>query len=398
MPALSHVVVVLPLPYRRNGGFWERDAGLLVRAFRQLGLRSTLVAIPGPEPITDPVGFEKEGLALGTRDEMKSPAWWKAVAPDAVVLFGWGLHHFEDVRRASRQITPLLAEHTDSDGMRSPRVGAGRFWYLAWAQSMDRQKALHPWSWQALPAAVWASLWTLYCSAVSSTRGANAAEIASRIPVLLTESPVALSRTAAWLKSYGHRANNLHLCPHSIDLGHIPLPDRVKKKPNRVIAIGRWTSFQKNFPSALSVAKTFLKERTDYEFHFVGEMPEVQPSVDRLIFHGRVDHAELGRLLDESNILIAPSRYESFHLAAGEALCCGCSVVLPSCIPTAEWFASQDSGTVASAPTSLKMLQALHAEASAWDNGLRNAHAIATWWRDQLDPAAQARQILRLLS
>lgn len=397
MPALHHIVVVIPLPYRRDGGFWVRDAGLLVRAFRRLGLRSTLVALSGEDSITEPIGFEQDGLILGTIDELRSPEWWNAVSPDAVVLFGWGLHHFEEVRQAFRGITPLLAEHTDSDGMRSPRVGTGRFWYLAWAQSMDRRGAVHPWGWSTLPSALWASLWTLYCLAVSSTRGAAAAEIASRIPVLLTESPVALSRTTEWFRSYGYPAKNLHLCPHSIDLEHIPLPGKAQKKPNRIIAVGRWTSFQKNFPLALRVAMEFLKERTDYEFHFVGDTPASPPSVDRVIFHGRIAHSDLGQLLAGSNILFASSRYESFHLAAGEALCGGCSVVLPACIPTAEWFASQDSGTVAPALTVREMTKALLAEACQWDAGKRDAHAIASYWRTRLDPEAQAREILQLL-
>ncbi len=206
------------------------------------------------------------------------------------------------------------------------------------------------WSPQAIPSALWATIWTLYCLAVSPTRGAVAAEIASRIPVLLTESPVALARTTSWLRAYRRGADNLHLGPHSIDLQDIPFPAKAQKKPNRVIAIGRWTSFQKNFPSALRVAMDFLKERPDYEFHFVGETPETRPVADRLLFHGRIAHAGLGRLLAGSNILFASSRYESFHLAAGEALCSGCSVVLPSCIPTAEWFASEKSGTISTAP------------------------------------------------
>ena len=397
MPVPNHIVVVIPLPYRRDGGFWVRDAGLLVRAFRDLGLRSTLVALSGGATIDEPVGLEKDGLVLGTIDELESPEWWKSVCPDAVVLFGWGLHHFEKVRQAFRQITPLLAEHTDSDGMRSPRVGIGRFWYLAWAQAMDRRGAIYPWGWPAAPSTLWASLWTLYCLAVSSTRGAVAAEIASRIPVLLTESPVALTRTKDWLISYGYPARNLHLVPHSIDLEHIPLPEKAQKKPNRIIAVWRWTSFQKNFPLALRVEKEFLRERADYEFHFVGATPTSTPIVDRLIFHGRIAHSSLGRLLAGSNILFASSRYESFHLAAGEALCGGCSVVLPSCIPTAEWFASQNSGTVAPTPTVKEMTRALHAEAIHWDEGRRDGHAIASYWRTRLDPEVQAREILRLL-
>ncbi len=396
MPCLKHIAVAIPLPYRKDGAFWERDAGLLVLAFQRLGFKATLVALSGKE--IPPAEHARDDLILGNHSDLISAEWWQNLSPDAVVFFGWGLHHFEDIRQAFRQVTSKMAEHMDSDGMRSPLLGIRRFWYLAWAQSMNRWRALHSWNWRALPSAIWASIWTLYCMIVSSTRGAVAADVANRIPTLLLESPLALSLATSWLKSYGYPADNLHFCPHSIDLRHFPLPEKARKKPNRVVAIGRWTSFQKNFPAALRVARNFLKKRGDYEFHFVGETPGSLPSTDRLIFHGHINRTDLGPLMSDSNILFASSRYESFHLAAGEALCSGCSVVLPSCVPTAAWFASQNSGTIASQLTVCEMTKALLKEANMWDAGKRNAFAIATFWRNQLDPDAQARKLLCLLS
>ena len=165
MSRFRHIAVVIPLPYSRQGSFWNRDAGLLVRGFREIGCRATLVAIQGAEQYGGAEGFEKEGLRLGAMEDLQSPEWWGSLPPDAVVVFGWGLHHFEQIREAIRPTTRFLAERMDTDGMRSPLLNPPRFAYLAWAQAMDRMQAGSRYSWKTLPAAIQASSWTAYCLA-----------------------------------------------------------------------------------------------------------------------------------------------------------------------------------------------------------------------------------------
>ena len=391
-----HIAVVIPLPYSRQGSFWNRDAGLLVRGFREIGCRATLVAIQGSEPYGEAEGFEKEGLRLGSIEDLQSPEWWGSLAPDAVAVFGWGLHHFEKIRRAIRPTTRFLAERMDTDGMRSPLLNPLRFAYLSWAQAMDRMHAGSRYSWKTIPAATQAAAWTAYCLAVAPWRGASAARIASDIPVLLVESEPARQKIKRWLNIFECDANGVHFCPHSVDTQNLPVPDMAQKKPNRVVAVGRWLSFQKNFETVFSVAHDFLRCRNDYEFHIVGEVPNHLPSTDRLILHGKKSQAELGNILSQSRILFAASRFESFHLAAAEALACGCSVVMNPEIPTARWFAEADSGTVASKGSRSAMEQALREEVCMWDMGARNPAAIAAHWRPLLDPRTQAQTILDL--
>lgn len=393
---LQNIAVVIPLPYEREGGFWTRDAGLLVRGFRELGCRATLVALPGKSHFTQTEGFEADGLRLGSMAELCSPQWWQEFAPDAVVVFGWGLHHFEKIRAAIRTVTPHIAERMDTDGMRSPLLNPLRFAYLSWAQAMARMHAGSRYSWKTLPAAVQAAAWTGCCMAVAPSRGASAARIASCIPVLLVESDLACKRIKRWLEIFGCDSGGVHFCPNSVDTQNLPFPDPAQKKPNRVVAVGRWLSFQKNFEAVLSVAKDFLRYRNDYQFHIIGEIPKNVTTTDRLILHGKKSQAELGSILRQSQILFAASRYESFHLAAAEALCCGCSVVLPTSIPTAVWFAGMNSGAVASECSHIALEQSLRQEVRKWDMGARNPAAIAAHWRPILGPRTQAQTILEL--
>lgn len=396
MTCLRHIAVAIPLPYSREGDFWGRDAGLLVRGFREIGCRATLVALHGSREIQEKEGLETDGLLLATKQEMETASWWKALAPDGVVLFGWALHHFEKIRRAAAAATPCLAERMDTDGMRSPLLDPARFFYLSWARSMDHFDAQNRLSWKALPAGIRAAAWTAYSLGAFPFQGANAAKIASQIPVLLVESNPALEKIRRWLGFYGHSGGNLHFCPPSVDVSNLPKASGTKKKPERIVAVGRWGSFQKNFPLTWQVASRFVSEQKDYEFHFVGELPRHTSKANGIVLHGKKSRGETGHLLSTARILFAASRYESFHLAAAEALCCGCSVVLPRDIPTAQWFASHQSGISVPAPNAQTLTNALIAEAGEWKAGHRAPEAISAHWRQILHPRTQAAAILDL--
>jgi glycosyltransferase involved in cell wall biosynthesis len=393
MSRFRHIVVTIPLTYRREGDFWGRDAGLLVRGFRELGYRSTLVALRSEPEVTGREGYEADGLILATQQEMETSSWWQGIAPDGAILFGWALHHYEAIRKALRTATPYLAERMDTDGMRSPLLGPARYFYLSWAQAMDRMSARKRFSWPTLPASAMAAAWTAYSVGVAPWRGAMAAQIAASIPSLLVESEPAREKVKRWLRIFGYPDSNLHFCPHSVDIEDLPVEIEAKNRPERVVAVGRWGSFQKNFELTWKVAERFVSERRGYEFHFVGDLPWKTPKVDGIFCHGKRSRRETGELLSTARILFAASRYESFHLAAAEALCCGCSVVLSKNIPTAPWFSEKESGTVSEGNY---LLQALHHEACCWEMGARKPEMIAAQWRPIFAPDAQAHTILKL--
>lgn len=396
MDDCHHIVVVIPLPYRRNGDFWGRDAGLLVRGFRELGLRATLVALPHQKPLGEKEEYERDGLLLAGLSELESSDWWESLAPDGVVLFGWTLPRFQRVRNAVLTVTSRLAERMDTDGMRSAILNPTRYFYLTWAQSMDRMRARSCYSWKTIPSGFFAAFWMARSVLGLPIIGARTAKTVRDIPVVMVESPIAKDLIDRWLRFHGHDSSNIQFCPHAVDLAELPSCIETKKRPDRVVAVGRWGSFQKNFDLTWDVACRFVSERKDAEFHFIGDVPWTTPKVPGIVVHGRMSRRATGEFLAASRILFAASRYESFHLAAAEALCCGCSVVMSERIPTASWFVGEESGTQARSPSCEDLVVALKQEAALWKAGARRPELIASLWRSRLSAKQQAESILEL--
>jgi len=388
-----HVVTAIPIQHYGEGDFWGRDAGLMATGFLGAGCRATLVAIGNPDDsLTGVPGLTPE-LRLASMEAMKTPAFWRQLAPDLVFLFAWTLPRHEGIRRAIRASGIPFIERMDTDGMRSPLLGFRRFFYLSWAQSMSRLKASRRVSWKAIPALASACLWTGRSLIGSPWLGAYSARIASRIPLVVVESPSAESKIRKWLALHGLGSGNVRFLPHPVAVESLPGVE-TQSRGKRVIAIGRWKSFQKNPEATLAVAGKFLSLRKDYEFHFIGENPHSIQPFERMHFHGLISRQEIGRIAAESRILLALSRYESFHLGAAEALCCGCSVVMAPGIPTAGWFTGPASGTVATTDSQSSYLEALLKEVDQWESGQRDPLAISKHWRKRLNPVDVARETL----
>jgi hypothetical protein len=118
---------------------------------------------------------------------------------------------------------------------------------------------------------------------------------------------------------------------------------------------------------------------------------------ERLLFHGRIPHRDISGLYQKSKIFFMPSRFESFNIAAAEALCCGCSVVGANDVASVPFFASQASGTGACRLTKAHLLDALSAEMEARSTGQRDPEKISSIWRSIVGTTAVSRLILREL-
>jgi glycosyltransferase involved in cell wall biosynthesis len=173
-----------------------------------------------------------------------------------------------------------------------------------------------------------------------------------------------------------------------------------------IIAVGRWQSVQKNTPLLLRVLERVLARQPQYSARIVGSGAEVVKKLaqhlnaecrSRIDIVGRVDHAGLPALYGESQVFLCTSRYESFMIAAGEALCCGCSVVGDARIASMSYFTGLSSGTV-SCDSSLDNLQdAVMAEINAWQSGERDPVQISRAWQARLHADRVAGAFLKLV-
>jgi hypothetical protein len=181
-------------------------------------------------------------------------------------------------------------------------------------------------------------------------------------------------------------------------------------KQNRLIAIGRWDDEIQKRPALLTeVTGRLLAKNSELEVDIVGNRTEridawhssLPPSIAaRINVHGKLPHQELAKLLHQARVFYCPSAYESFNIAAAEALCCGCSVVaadLPA-MASFRWFVSQDSGTLAAKDNADGHLDALGREFALWENGGRDPMAVSSTWAATLHADKVAEHIVKIIA
>ncbi len=391
------ILALLPIPYSDGGGFWFRDLGLLVRTLRAMGHDAWLVTLPMPHgegPTSHPV-------LPTSRAELESPEWWKAQAPEAVISNTWGAGQYAPMRVAALSATNRLVEKLDTDGLRSPRVWFSQYIIEHWSWLVDDRR------YAGLPALALghAIARALILYAFPALLDRPMALGMADMPTLAVESPIAAQRMRDFIGLFAEKVPPVEVVAHPVDLGDLEFPAEVERQ-RRVIAVGRWDAHQKDFPLLLCTLGSFLVVRADWTATIVGRLPadserllsELPPAVrSRISFPGALPHAELAPHLYASRILLVTSRHESFHIAAAEALCCGCSVVGPVEIASMPWFVGSDSGTVSSRRSERFLAQALQVEARLWDAGARDPERIASVWRLRVGSRVIVERLLELL-
>lgn len=386
------VLAVIPLKYRDGDNFWARDMGLTVLGLRKLGVDARLVALGGREdqPLDRPA-------IVGTRKDFANADWWRQWRATGIIFTGWSASRFNDIRRAMLAATPRVIERLDTDGVRSPRT-----WLTDYARKCFAGKRDSPLLLNKLLAPGYTPLEVLAGYWPTSHRIAHAMKL---LPALAAESPIAVQRIRRFLHLYFAQIPQVRCITHPVAEDYMrPEPNVLRR--NHIVSVGRWHSYQKNFPLLLKVLEAFLLQHPDWEADIIGSLPdgwnsetrlkrpELRP---RLRFHGVKPHREISGFYKQSKIFLMTSRYESFNIAAAEALCCGCSVVGPVEIASVPFFTSVASGTVACRQNCGHFLDALGAEAQAWEDGLRQPHLISQKWLANVSSTAVASQFLEFL-
>jgi len=377
-----------PMTYSEDGGFWDREFGLVCRGFRRLGMDSRFVALGQPSLRED------VPLITCTLAQMTDPNWWRQWNLEGVILNAWGMPRHEPIARAIKTAGVKLNLALDSDGFDHPRVGLRRYLYEKYYAERDRTK------W--FPAG-WALLKTLVTA--FRARHARTMRHLEHGDFLTLPSPLAQQRYSRLLMAVGRP----DLVPR---LRNVPYPatqemtcnPSIRKQP-LIIAVGRWQNFQKGTPVLARVLERILSEQPGYSARIIGGGEEyvrrlVQPLDDgcksRINILGPVRHQQLAGHYQESQILLCTSRYESFHNASGEALCCGCSVVGDVGISSMPYFCSASSGTLSCDLSVNNLRDALQAEIDAWQRGDRDPIQISATWTARLHPDRVAEMFLNL--
>ena len=381
------ILCFTPLPYGDGSGWWGRDLGLTVRAFRQLGHDAQLVCYPtthSKDPLDRPV-------QLITQSQSTSRDWWIQQSPDLILLGLWSQSKYKPIRTAALSSNALVIERCDGDGFRLPSCGHRQFWKNTISAQIDARPHC-PIALAAIIGGCKAGLFEIFAPYFES----RLATTLAMIPLFLSETPLStrsLQSLATRIKSNPSRFQHV---PHPIDENVFSYAGELKK--NTVIAVGRWSSWQKDWPLTRRALESFLNRNPNYEAVVFGSGLSVGRIGERLFSRGVCPQEEISKRLREAKILFFASRYEGSMLAGGEALLSGCTVIGPKTTPCSSYFASFFDGPTLPERAASALAYALEAEAQAWSQCRRDPHKISEDARHQMGSLVIAQKILTLSS
>lgn len=382
-----------PVDFPGDEGFFARDSGLLCRGLQKIGIESKAV-MPGNLRENDCHDLIRAPYFL-----LQSTNWWKSQKIDALVFYSWGAPKFWRIARAIKKANIKLFINLDSGGyysiLQNPLFLA-RFFFL---QAVNNYGFL-----KGFLLAMLRMLRDLFLPYHELFRLLHM----HQADYLLAVSPLALDRVRRFIGIFHQHnsAQKLRFIPH-------PVSDSAlycgTPKQNLVVALGRWTAtdWQKNPELHIRLLSLFLEKHIDFKAVMVGLFDPtfeallipLRPNIRaRLVFTGRLPNEEVLKILEEAKISVALTRHESFHIATGEALCCGCSIVTyPSLmLPSMEYFMGNGDGTMAKSCSPTDILQALDIEVDRWNSGYRDPFRISAFWQKRLHASNVALAVASL--
>lgn len=380
-----------PVVFGGGADFFARDSGLVCRGFQELGVDSRAV-MPGdrqPEDDADLIRTEFENL--------ESADWWRAHQLDGVVLYAWGSPKFRRVAAAIRAAGIFLVLNQDNGGLVSLRAGFWDWLCEQWILA-GQGRGLRAWL-------RFSSLMLRGVSIGVLRTDRLRAEHLKHGHVIACVSPKAAGYYRKLCGIYGGYglARRVVVVPHAVE-SRFCYHGELKRR--QVACVGRWADVVQKRPWRLmEVIGALVAADENVVVEIVGtvthEMAAWQRSLigrqgDRVHLRGCVDRDGLAAILRESQVFYSPSAFESFGIAAAEALCSGCSVVAGRAVSMAsfEWFIEEGSGTLAEANTQCAHIESLERELASWDRGDRNPAGISAVWSGRLHAANVASRIL----
>ena len=381
-----------PVDFDASVHFFARDSGLLCRGIQAAGVEC-IVIMPGKHKPDD-----APDLVRCSEDALKDSAWWRSLHLDLVVLYAWGDPRYLAVARAIRHAGIHLVQSLDTAGLVTPYAD-----FTCWTQ--------------VSAAKVWMAQTTASCLKEIAKAGRDLIpslfeyrrlEMINESDAVAAVSPPAMDSLAAYARALGcHEiVRKLMVVPHPVSPA---MAYQGEIKQNRVVVVGRWgpeDAVQKDPQRTIEVLGRFLARRPNWTAEVIGKLSGTHAPLtahwsretqDRLKLTDFLEHEELRENYATSRILLCASRFESFHIASAEAVCCGCSIVLGAhpLLASTAWFTTLDSGTLAPSRSSDDLVEALILESQRWEKGDRSGGNIAAAWSRKLHAPMMAADLLR---
>lgn len=371
-----------PVEFEADLGFYNRDTGLLSRGFQMAGYDSISI-MPGLARSNDPSDLVRCSQAC-----LEDSKWWKSLGLDLVILYAWGNPRYRPIAKAIRAASIILIQNLDCAVFPSPYTDISQWLdckFKLFKIGGPTKRILH---------LAGLTIRDFLPLAFESCRLDMIAE-SDLVSCVSPQAKQSLSKLLRALKR-SEISNKTIVLPHPVS----PIMNyRGEIKSNTLMVVGRWRPedhAQKNPSGTLKAVQEFLKRHPSWNAKIIG-----RSSMDlaktftnewdsallkRVIFISHIAHQELREVLAYSKVLLCVSNFESFHIASAEAVCCGCSIVVPRhpLLNSTAWFTTMASGTMAKSHTVSDVADAIDLEINQWANGFRDPATMSAKWQEQL--------------
>ena len=384
-----------PVAFGGGPDFFARDSGLLCRGLQSLGIESHAI-MPGKIRADDEPDLIRTAYA-----NLESASWWREQKIDALVLYAWGRPKFRKVARAIHEAGIFLILNQDNGGYISPLAGWRGWLSEKWIMS-GQGVDLPSWLRFVVSSLKETTLGLLITDPLRASH-------LKQGDIIACVSPQAANVYRRLCNRYGGRylTSKVRVIPHAVE----PIfDDSGATRSKQIICVGRWSDIvQKRQNRMMEVFDRLLVSDRNVSFVIAGESTNAlrvwhaslsDSDKPRVSLLGKLDRSSLAAWMAESQVFYSPSSFESFGIAAAEALCSGCSVVAHRSVSMAsfEWFVSENSGALAEVDSVDAHVETLSAELEAWQKGLRNASNISQTWRQRLHAEQVARELAEFMT
>ncbi len=386
-----------PVRFSGDKTFFARDSGLLCKGFQEIGVECKAI-MPGP-PME---GDQAEDLIRTNYKNLENPDWWRQQHANGVVLYAWGRGRYRKIASAIRKAGLPLISNMDTSGVIG--IVSGIPLFLGVTSRLSRQRFGNTWRAQLDRALKIAYGFLIFPIKVDIPRALHL----RNSTIVSCVTPTAAERIRKACRWYGgeNLAAKVEFIPHPIAPYMRYDPEVLKS--DTIVAVGRWNDKVQKDPALLvKIIDKVCAADSSVTFKIVGNMPSTISHLfsllntkhkNRIHVCGVVPNAELRGILMTAQILLCSSSYESFHIASGEALCCGVSIVGPDLpeIPSMDYFATPPHGRNAHRSAEALAASTLE-ELSDWRNGLRDPILISKLWSARIHAPRVAAKILNLI-
>jgi len=323
-----------------------------------------------------------------SKQQSNSADFWKRENVDYIIIYSWLSLRFSQMIESLKQTQKKIILKLDSDG---------RLLYPfkpTYLRTLGRDNSLKQLAIHIVRLVQWHILFKNI-----SLRKLKQLELAD---AYIIESPRALDN----LRKSLNRLNRSALIPRSHFIANPiniqPSKGLLKERENKIICVGRWNDKQKNAAGLRRVLKTI--NFNDWTVEIIGEgAKEIKEylsayqEADKIIAVPAVEHQLISKHYETAKIFFCPSYFESFNLAAAEALACGCSLA-GSPLESFHYFCDDDRfGTLSDNFKAESLKKALQTELIRWNEGRYRPEEIADYWRNKLSPETTTREIETIL-